>query len=111
MIGARRGEEWDQEEEVTSRTGPQGIGSALGLLRKVSSNPSLPKVQTTSLQKLMTSGCLRLFVLQSGRGSIFPPPCQWEGDPQVPGSCPRLFGAPGREGRGGRGRVKGDNSL
>jgi len=56
----------------------------------------------------MTSGCLRLFVLQSGRASIFPPPCQWEGDPQVPGSCPELFG--GRIG-GGCGWAKGDNSL
>ena len=42
--------------------------SAHELLAKISSKPSLAKVQTTSLQKLMTSGCLRLFVLQSGRG-------------------------------------------
>ena len=40
---------------------------ALELLAKISSKSSLAKVQTT-LQKLMTSGCLRLFVLQSGRG-------------------------------------------
>jgi len=45
MLGARRGEECEQEAELTSGTGPQGIGSALGLLRKVSSNPSLAKVK------------------------------------------------------------------
>jgi hypothetical protein len=56
MIGARRGEECDQEAEVTS------FGSAHSLVRKFSSNPSLAKVLTT-LQKQMISGCLRLFVL------------------------------------------------
>ena len=66
-MGSRIGKEFDKEAQVTSKTGHRSLCSALGLLAKISSKPSLAKVQTT-LQKLMTSGCLRLFVLQSGRG-------------------------------------------
>ena len=67
-LESRIGKEFDKEAQVTSKTGHRSFCSALGLLAKISSKPSLAKVQTTSLQKLMTSGCLRLFVLQSGRG-------------------------------------------
>jgi hypothetical protein len=62
--------------------------SAHGLLAKISFKPSLAKVQTTSLQKLLTSGCLRLFVLQNGRGPMLLPLCKLKGDPQVLGSFP-----------------------
>jgi hypothetical protein len=64
-IGSKIGKELDKEAQVTSNTGPRIIFSALGLLAKISSKSSLAKVQTT-LQKLMASGCFRLFVLQSG---------------------------------------------
>ena len=66
-MGSSIGKEFDKEAQVTSNTGPRIIFSALGLLAKISSKSSLAKVQTT-LQKLMASGCFRLFVLQSGRG-------------------------------------------
>ena len=65
-IGARRIGEYDQEAQVTSRTGPQGIWlSTRAVLTKVSSNPF-------GKEQIRTSGCLRVFVLQSGRGSHTP---------------------------------------
>ena len=76
-MGSRIGKEFDKEAQVTSKTGHRSFCSALGLLAKISSKPSLAKVQTT-LQKLMTSGCLRLFVLQSGRGPHAAPSIQVE---------------------------------
>ena len=87
-IGARRIGEYDQEAQVTSRTGPQGIWLRIrAVLTKVSSNP-FGKEQITSLQKMRTSGCLRVFVLQNGRGPMLLPLCKLKGDPQVLGSFP-----------------------
>ena len=54
----------------------RAFGSALLLLTKVSSN-SLAQVQTAYLQKLIISGHLRLFVIQSGRGSHTTSPMQF----------------------------------
>ena len=67
-MGSRIGKEFDKEAQVTSKTGHRSFCSALGLLAKISSKQSLAKVLTTSLQKLMISGCLRPFALQSRRG-------------------------------------------
>ena len=77
-MGSRIGKEFDKEAQVTSKTGHRSFCSALGLLAKISSKPSLAKVQTTSLQKLMKSACLRVFVLQSGRGPHAAPSIQVE---------------------------------
>ena len=77
-MGSRIGKEFDKEAQVTSKTGHRSFCSALGLLAKISSKPSLAKVQTTSLQKLMSSGCLRLFVLHNRRGPHAAPSIQVE---------------------------------
>ena len=53
----------------------RAFGSALMMLTKVSSN-SFGKEQTTFLQKMRTSGHLRMFVLQIGQGSHTPSPVQ-----------------------------------
>ena len=60
MLRAKRGEECDQEAELTSGIGPQGIWLSTQAAYKGELSPLFGKCTNTSLKKLMTAGWLRL---------------------------------------------------